>query len=238
MTTPTPRSALGRFVNAVEETAIAVLLGLMTLVTFANVLARYVFEDNILWALEVTGFLNAWMILIGVGYCMKVGAHLGVDALVNVFPPGLRKATTLVAAAGTLIFAILLFVGSWNYWAPFAGLPPLYDTWLAPVWNAVAGPLGLPLAEGSWFPQQFFEVEDTPMPAFLQSITAPVNGGEDYEKMPRFIPYAILPIGMAILVLRTVQVFWMVWTGERDLIIASHEAEEAVDHAAESARER
>jgi TRAP-type C4-dicarboxylate transport system permease small subunit len=42
----------GRAVNAIEETLIALLLGLMTVVTFANVVARYVFNSNILWALE------------------------------------------------------------------------------------------------------------------------------------------------------------------------------------------
>jgi C4-dicarboxylate transporter DctQ subunit len=237
MPAPGRRSAFGRVVNEVEETLIALLLGLMTLLTFANVVARYVFSDNILWALEVTGFLNAWMILIGVGYCMKVGAHLGVDALVNALPRPLRRWVTLLAAGLTLVFCALMMVGAWNYWAPFAGLPPLYDTFLATAWNAVAGPLGLPLAEGSWFPQAFFEVEDTPMPAVLQGLAAPVNDGEPYEKMPRFIPYAILPLGMALLTLRTVQATLEVWRGEREMLIASHEAEEAVDEASARARQ-
>jgi len=226
------KTAFGRVVHAIEETVIAILLGLMTLITFANVVARYVFEDNILWALEVTGFLNAWMILIGVGYCMKVGAHLGVDALVNVLPAGLRRPMTLVAALGTLVFTVLILIGAWNYWAPFAGLAPLFDTPLAGLWNAVAGPLGLPLSEGSWFPQTFFEVEDTPMPGFLQPLAMPLNDGEAYEKLPRFIPYAILPLGMALLLLRVVQATIEVWRGERDLLVASHEVEEAEDRAA------
>ena len=36
---------IGGIVNQIEETLIAVLLGLMTLITFANVIARYVFND-------------------------------------------------------------------------------------------------------------------------------------------------------------------------------------------------
>ena len=44
-----PETALGRAVDAIEETAIAIMLGLMTLITFANVVARYVFNSNILW---------------------------------------------------------------------------------------------------------------------------------------------------------------------------------------------
>ncbi len=203
-----PKTRLGRAIDAVEETAIAVLLGAMTLITFANVVARYVFADNILWALELTGFLHAWMVLFGASYAVKAGAHLGVDALVAVFPPPVRRWVTLLACLACLAFGTLLFIGAWNYWAPFANLPPLY---------------------GNWFPQGFFEVEDVPMPAFLQGTVAPLlNEGEPYEKMPRAIPYVILPIAMALLLLRLVEATWAVWRGERELLIASHEAEDSV----------
>ena len=203
-----PRTALGRAVHHFEEGAIAVLLGLMTLLTFANVVARYVFNDNILWALEMTGFLNAWMVMLGISYAMKIGAHLGVDALVNVLPGRLRFAVTMLACAATVAFAVLLTVGAWNYWAPFANLPPLY---------------------GSWFPQGFFEVEDVPMPAFLQGVADILNEGDEYEKMPRAIPYVIMPIGSALLLFRTLEATWAIARGERKLLIASHEIEEALD---------
>ena len=36
------------FVDTIEETVIAALLGAMTVVTFSNVIARYVFNSNIL----------------------------------------------------------------------------------------------------------------------------------------------------------------------------------------------
>ena len=49
----------------------------MTLVTFANVVARYVFNDNILWALETTVFLFAWLVLLGACYGVKTSLHLG-----------------------------------------------------------------------------------------------------------------------------------------------------------------
>ena len=42
----------GLDLTRIEETLIAVILGLMTIMTFANVIARYVFNSNILWALE------------------------------------------------------------------------------------------------------------------------------------------------------------------------------------------
>ncbi len=194
-------SSLSRVVSGIEETFIAVILGLMTLITFANVVARYVFNDNILWALETTVFLFAWLVLVGVSYCVKINAHLGVDILVNALPAQLRRIVTLFAVAACLAFSILMLIGSWQYWWPFAG-------------------------ERAWY-----EVDDIPMPAFLQFIADWLNEGEAYEKLPRFIPYFALPLGMALLTFRFLQIGWAVLTGRRDLIVASHELESQLEES-------
>ena len=209
-----PKTPLGRFINGIEETLIAVILGLMTLVTFANVIARYVFNANILWALETTVFLFAWLVLIGASYCVKTRAHLGVDVIINMVGPGARHLLALISVASCLAFSILLLIGSWNYWAPFAALPML---------------------DGTLKDQAWYEVNDIPMLDVLRFIEAPMNQGEAYEKLPRFIPYAALPIGMVLLTLRFLQLAWKVVTGETDRIIASHEAEELVEEAAAKA---
>jgi C4-dicarboxylate transporter DctQ subunit len=78
--------ATGSRLDRIEETAIALILGSMTLLTFANVVARYVFNSNIFFALELTVFLFAWLVLLGASYAVKKTLHLGVDALVNTAP--------------------------------------------------------------------------------------------------------------------------------------------------------
>ena len=65
------QSGWSRAIDSIEETLIALLLGVMTLITFANVIARYVFNSNILWALEATVFLFAWLVLLGASYAVK-----------------------------------------------------------------------------------------------------------------------------------------------------------------------
>ena len=181
---------------------------------FANVIARYVFNANILWALETTVFLFAWLVLLGASYCVKVRAHLGVDVVLNMVSPGLRRLLALVSVAACLAFSVLLLIGSWNYWAPFAALPML---------------------DGTLKDQAWYEVNDIPMLGFLRFIEASMNEGEAYEKLPRFIPYAALPLGLALLTFRFVQAAWMVVTGAADSVIASHEAEELVEEAAAQA---
>jgi C4-dicarboxylate transporter DctQ subunit len=74
------------FTDGIEETLIASILGIMTLITFANVVARYAFNQNILWALELTVFLFGWLVLLGASYAVKKSSHLGVDIVINMLP--------------------------------------------------------------------------------------------------------------------------------------------------------
>ena len=60
------------WLDRLEETVIGALLGLMTVVTFANVIARFVFNSNILWALELTVFMFGWLVLLGASYAVKI----------------------------------------------------------------------------------------------------------------------------------------------------------------------
>lgn len=198
---------IGKVTDAIEETLIAFFLGAMTLLTFANVIFRYVFNDNILWALELTVFLFAWMVLVGASYGVKKHFHIGVDVVINMAPEQLRKIYALIAAACCLTFSILLLIGSWNYWYPFA-------------------------TERAWY-----ETDDIPMPEMLQFLADWLNEGERYEKLPRFIPYMALPIGMALLTFRFVQITIQIATGKLDRLIAGHEAEEELEALKEELKE-
>lgn len=190
---------LGKMTDYAEETLIASFLGLMTLLTFANVVVRYVFNSNILWALELTVFMFAWMVLVGASYGVKKHFHIGVDVIINIAPKGLKKTFSLLAVSCCLFFSISLLIGSWNYWLPF-------------------------ITERAWY-----ETEDIPMPDILQFLSDWFNEGERYERLPRFIPYAALPIGMALMTYRFLQITWLIITNKTDRMIASHEAEEKLD---------
>jgi C4-dicarboxylate transporter DctQ subunit len=196
----------GGLFNALEESLIALILGLMTILTFANVVARYIFNSNILWALETTVFLFAWLVLLGASYCIKTRTHLGVDVVLNLVSPAARRILAILSVLSCLAFAILLLIGAWQYWSPFIGK------------------------------QVWYEVNDIPMPDMLRFIEPLLNEGEAYEKMPRFIPYFALPLGMVLITLRFIQAALQILKGETDRLIASHEAEELVEEAAQQAQ--
>lgn len=206
------------FLDRLEETLIALIIGLMAIITFANVVARYIFNSNILWAQELTVFLFAWLVLLGACYAVKKSSHLGVDLLIDSLSSEMRKAVGLIAAAVCLAFAFLMLKGAWDYWANFANLPGSEGRWF---------PLGF---EDKFRPKGWYEVDDVPRPEILRFLDVMFNEGEAYEKIPRFIPYAILPISMAILLFRFAQATWLIWIGKSDRLVASHEAEEEIRH--------
>ena len=219
MTPHPPASRLGRAIDSIEETLIGVTIGLMTVITFANVVVRFGFNGNLLWALELTSYLFAWLVLLGAGYAVKKNAHLGVDALVNLFGPSGRKIFGLISGALCILYAALLLKGGWDFFAPFAELSPT---------SGRIFPTGFEDARG----QGWYETEDIPMPSFLNPFFAEwFNMGEPYEKIPYVIPYAALPLAMLLLLVRFVQATVRVWTGEIEMLIASHEAEDAVEEA-------
>ncbi len=198
--------------DKLEETIIAVLLGLMTVITFANVVARLL-DSNILWALQLTVFLFAWLVLLGASYCVKINAHLGVDLVVNSVSPPARRIIGLLSAGVCFAFSLLMLKGAWDYWANFANLPGTAGRWF---------PLGF---EENYRGKGWYEVDSVPLPEFLRWMEDAFNEGEEYEKVPRFIPYAVLPLSMALMAYRFAQAAWAIWTGKSDRIVASHEPE-------------
>ena len=217
-----PQSALGRFVNEIEETAIALILGIMTLITFANVVLRYGFNTGLVWGLEAVTFLFAWLVLFGVSYAVKVTAHLGVDAVTNLLAPGPRRLLALFCGVICIIYSALLMKGAWDYWANFANLPQTTGRWF---------PTGLEEMKRTSY-RGWYEVVDIRFPEWLRWIQPIMNEGEDYEKLPRFIPYVMLPFGMALLLFRYIQATIRLATGQSNSLIVSHEAEDAVDDVA------
>ena len=175
----------------------AFFLGVMVVITFSQVVARYVFNSGAVWALELTTYVFAWLVLIGVSYGVKVGAHLGVDAFVRIAPARYQRWLILLAALLCCVYAGIMLYGSWDYWSK------IYR-------------FGI-------------DTEDLYVPRI---IVEAIYGGPDYRHEPvgidRWVPYAALPLGMALLLFRFIEALVMIATGRRATLIASHEAEDAV----------
>ncbi len=100
--------------HRLEEGLLAFLLAGMTLVTFTQVVARYVFNTGATWALELTIFMFAWLVILGSAYGIRIHAHIGVDAFVKLFNNPVQRILGLVATLACLIYAGLMLYGSWD----------------------------------------------------------------------------------------------------------------------------
>ncbi|MHA3914593.1 TRAP transporter small permease [Halovulum sp. GXIMD14793] len=215
-----PKGAFARFVHAFEETLIAALLGLMVLLTFSNVILRYVFNSLNIWSLEVVLILFSWLVLFGIAYGFKITSHLGVDAILNLLSKRGRYIMGILAAVLTLAYALLLLKGAWDYWAPFAGLQETTGRWF---------PTGF---DPDTRDRAFFETDQVPMLPFLRWLEDAINQGEAYSKLPRVIPYVILPVAALLMLWRVTEATVRIFRGTQDSLIVSHEAEDAVEDVA------
>lgn len=215
---------LGKVVHEFEETAIAVMLGAMTILTFVNVIMRYVFNSMVIWGLEVVLILFSWLVLFGIAYAFKVTANLGVHAIISVVSPRARYVLALLSAACCIVYALLIAKGAWDYWAPFAGLQQTTGHWF---------PTGF---DPNTRDRAFFETDQVPMLEWLRWLEDAINQGESYSKMPRMVPYLILPVAAALMLFRIIQVTIRIVKGEQHSMIVSHEVEDALDEIAKTRR--
>jgi C4-dicarboxylate transporter DctQ subunit len=216
-----PKGRISAIVHNIEESIIAVLLGLMTIVTFINVVMRYGFNSQLIWGLELTLILFAWLVLFGISYGFKVVSHLGVDAMLNLTGKSTRRGLGILATLACILYGVLLLKGAWDYWAPFAGLDATSGRWF---------PTGFENSRD----QGWYELDQVPIPFAQSWLENTFNLGEEYEKLPRVVPYAMLPFAMALMLFRVVQNLIRILCGEIDTIIVSHEAEDAVEEAGAS----
>ena len=104
-----------RWLGYLEEALVIVLMAAMTLVTFMQVVARYVFNYSFVWALELTGVMFAWLIFIGMSYGVRVGVHIGVDALVKSLGPRAARVVGSLAALLCIVYSVIFAWGGYQY---------------------------------------------------------------------------------------------------------------------------
>ncbi|MCP5365055.1 MAG: TRAP transporter small permease [Hyphomicrobiales bacterium] len=106
---------LGRIIEHLEEGIISLLLVSMTLIVFIEVVLRFGFSIGFLWVDELTLHLSAWLVLFGMSYGVKVGSHIGVDAIVRLLSTNVRRIVTLIALVLCLVYCGLFIEGAWVY---------------------------------------------------------------------------------------------------------------------------
>jgi TRAP-type C4-dicarboxylate transport system permease small subunit len=89
---PTLKKVLSNFELILASTCIIITTSLVML----NVILRYFFKTGLYWSEEVATACFVWSVFIGAAAGYKHKAHVGVDMLVNLCPPTLKKIIIIV----------------------------------------------------------------------------------------------------------------------------------------------
>jgi C4-dicarboxylate transporter DctQ subunit len=106
-----------RILDRLEETLIASLIAMATLLIFVAVVQRYAvgvpllypvfYHINLTWAQELCVYMFVWMAKFGAAYGVRTGIHVGVDVAINQLSPEHRRPIILF---GLLCGAFFTFV--------------------------------------------------------------------------------------------------------------------------------
>lgn len=193
-----------KFMASAEENILVLIITSIMLVSFGQVIARYGFNTGWAAALEFTTVAFSWLILLGMSYGIKTGLHLGVDILLNAVPKNISKALALFGALACMFYGLIL----------------LDSVWLSA--------LGVDVRGGAieyW--AKMYKVgigsEELRYPLFFQEMF------EIQPRVHRWIVLLVLPVSLALLVFRSIQAFFAILRGDRDMLISGHEAQELVE---------
>ena len=98
---------IGKGLRNLENTAAAVLLGLICVVMALGVFNRFVLKIPLAWADELATFSFVWLALIGATIGVRDKVHIGVDAVTRLFPRLYRR---LVAFSTLVMIEFFLVV--------------------------------------------------------------------------------------------------------------------------------
>ncbi|MCP1111335.1 C4-dicarboxylate transporter DctQ subunit [Lachnospiraceae bacterium PF1-21] len=98
-----------KFLNKIEEIIAATCLIVMTILTFSNVVARYVFSASFSFSEEITTYLFVLLSLLGTAIAAKRGAHLGLSIITDAVSPQVRKILHCIGFFIATIFCLAIF---------------------------------------------------------------------------------------------------------------------------------
>ncbi|MHC1727938.1 MAG: TRAP transporter small permease [Syntrophobacteraceae bacterium] len=133
----------------IEENLAGIILGLLALITFANVVVRYLTNFSFAFTEEFSIFLMLIMTLVGSSSLMAKGCHLNINFLVEKLPEKYRRPIEISAVVVTACAFFLLTALSgrmaWDEYrfevtSPGLGIPTwIYTVWMPVLFLAITG---------------------------------------------------------------------------------------------------
>lgn len=98
-----------RIFDKIEEILAATCLSVMTILTFANVVARYLFSASFSFSEEITTYLFVLLSMLGTAIAAKRRAHLGLSILTDAVGSKVRKGLLIAGYGAAVLFTGTIF---------------------------------------------------------------------------------------------------------------------------------
>lgn len=98
-----------KFFSKIEEWIALVCLVVMAMLTFANVVSRYVFKASFSFSEELTTYLFVLLSLVGAAIAAKRRAHLGLSILTDSVSKNTERYLKIFAYLISALFSVALF---------------------------------------------------------------------------------------------------------------------------------
>ncbi len=94
----------------------AIIMFALLILTFVNVLMRYVARSPITWADELQLFMFLWIVYLCAGAGFRNGSHVVIEILVDSLPAKAKKACEIVAFIVSIVVVVFLMIQSNAYY--------------------------------------------------------------------------------------------------------------------------
>lgn len=84
------------------------LIAAGVLLAFINVVARFVFNEGIDWAFELTSYLFIWSAMFGAAYLFRIGGNIRVTILIDLLPKRISKLIIILVDLIILFYLVLV----------------------------------------------------------------------------------------------------------------------------------
>jgi len=111
---------IGKIIGFINQSVAAFGIAAGVALAFYNVVARYVFNNSLTWASELTIYFFLWSTFFGAAYCFKVDAHISISVLLDKVPPKVAKALMLFSHLITFVFLAAVSYYGYQYLVAFS----------------------------------------------------------------------------------------------------------------------
>ncbi|MGH9519622.1 MAG: TRAP transporter small permease subunit, partial [Terriglobales bacterium] len=113
--TSRPLVVFDRAIAWVTEIPAAILVVLETVILFAGVVSRYVFDAPLTWTDELASILFLWLAMLGAVIALRRGEHMRLATFLNWMSPARRAWVETLGTCVVVLFVAMLLLPSYDH---------------------------------------------------------------------------------------------------------------------------